>query len=206
MYTILRSAAFDRWLSRLRDRPAVNRIVARLLAAEDGHFGDVRPVGDGVSELRIQYGPGYRVYFITRGAEPDHPAMRRRQGQPTSGYRAGQENGDGMEGLMSEEYREFDAADYIKSEEDARGLLRAAMDEDPGDGAVIRAALKHVARTQNMSALARDTGLNRGNLYEALSEDGNPTLATLLKVANALGLRLRLEPVEDRALGTHQAS
>ena len=102
---------------------------------------------------------------------------------------------------MSEDYRKFDAADYIKSEEDARGLLRAAMDEDPGDGAVIRAALKHVAQTQNMSALARDTGLNRGNLYEALSEDGNPTLATLLKVTNALGLRLRLEPVEDRALG-----
>ena len=99
---------------------------------------------------------------------------------------------------MSEEYRKFDAADYIKSEVDARGLLRAAMDEDLGDGAVIRAALKHVARSQNMSALARDTGLNRGNLYEALSEDGNPTLATLLKVTNALGLRLRLEIAEDR--------
>jgi probable addiction module antidote protein len=97
---------------------------------------------------------------------------------------------------MSEEYRKFEAVDYVKTEEDARGLLRAATDEDPGDGAVIRAALRHVARTQNISALARDTGLNRGNLYEALSEDGNPTLTTLLKVANALGLRLRLEPVE----------
>ena len=100
---------------------------------------------------------------------------------------------------MSEAYRKFDAADYIKSEEDARGLLSAAMDEDPGDGTVIRAALRQVARTQNMSALARDTGLNRGNLYSALSEGGNPTLATLLKVVNALGLRLRLEPAEDRA-------
>ena len=69
MYTILRSAAFDRWLRRLRDRQGVNRIVARLLAAEDGHLGDVRSVGGGVSEMRIQYGPGYRVYFITRGAE-----------------------------------------------------------------------------------------------------------------------------------------
>ena len=97
---------------------------------------------------------------------------------------------------MSEEYRKFDAADYIKTEEDAQGLLRAATDEDLGDGVVIRAALKHVARTQNMSALARATGLNRGNLYEALSEDGNPTLTTLLKVTRALGLRLRLEPAE----------
>ena len=110
-----------------------------------------------------------------------------------------------MEGLMSEEYRKFDAADYIRSDEDARGLLSAAMDEDTGDGAVIRAALRHVARTRNMSALARGTGLNRGNLYEALSEDGNPTLATLLKVTSALGLRLRLEPADDPALGTQPA-
>ena len=107
---------------------------------------------------------------------------------------------------MSEEYRRFDPADYVKSEEDVRGLLRAAADEDQGDGAVIRAVFKHVAQTRNMSALARDTGLNRGNLYEALSEDGNPTLATLLKVANALGLRLRLESVEDRARGAERAA
>ena len=107
---------------------------------------------------------------------------------------------------MSEEYREFDAADYIKTEEDVRGLLKAAADEDQGDGTVVRAVLKHVARTQSMSALARDTGLNRGNLYEALSEGGNPTLATLLKVASALGLRLSLEPVEDRARDSERAA
>ena len=107
---------------------------------------------------------------------------------------------------MSEEYRRFDPADYVKTEEDVRGLLRAAAEEDGGDGAVIRAALKYVARTQNMSALARDTGLNRGNLYEALSEDGNPTLTTLLKVTNALGLRLYLEPAEDLARGVQPAS
>ena len=69
MYTILRSATFDRWLRRLRDRQGVRRIVARLLAAEDGHIGDVRPVGSGVTEMRIHCGPGYRVYFITRGTD-----------------------------------------------------------------------------------------------------------------------------------------
>ena len=69
MYTILRSATFDRWLRRLRNRQAVTRIVARLLAAEDGHLGDVKSVGGGVSEMRIQQGPGYRIYFITRGTD-----------------------------------------------------------------------------------------------------------------------------------------
>ncbi|MCY4192837.1 MAG: putative addiction module antidote protein [bacterium] len=101
---------------------------------------------------------------------------------------------------MAEKYQRFDPAAYVKPEGDVRGLLRAAAEEDQGDGAVIRSVLKHIAQTQNMSALARDTGLNRGNLYEALSEDGNPTLSTLLKLAGALGLRLRLESVEEQTL------
>ena len=106
---------------------------------------------------------------------------------------------------MSEEYREFDAADYVKTRQDARELLSAAVEEDLGDGVVIRAALKYVAQTQNMSALARDAGLNRGNLYKVLSEDGNPTLATLLKITRALGLRLRLEPIANPAQGMQPA-
>jgi probable addiction module antidote protein len=106
---------------------------------------------------------------------------------------------------MSEEYREFDAADYVQTEQDARGLLRAAAEEDLGDGVVLRAALKYIVRTHNVSALARDAGLNRGNLYKALSEDGNPTLATLLKVTRALGLKLHLEPVENPAQGVPPA-
>lgn len=69
MFTIIRSATFDRWLHGLRDRRAVSRIVARLLAAEEGYLGDVQSVGGGVSEMRIHHGPGYRVYFMTRGAE-----------------------------------------------------------------------------------------------------------------------------------------
>ena len=93
---------------------------------------------------------------------------------------------------MSEEYREFDPSDYVKTEEDVRGLLRAAWDEDIGDGAVIRAVLKRIARMQNMSSLVQDTGLNGG---EGLSQDGTPSLETLLKVTRALGLCLA--PVEN---------
>lgn len=59
---------FDAWLHGLRDRVARTRIVARLARLANGNAGDARPVGEGVSELRIDHGPGYRVYFVGRGA------------------------------------------------------------------------------------------------------------------------------------------
>ena len=67
MIELIRSATFDSWLSGLRDRRAVARIAARLDRLAAGNPGDAEPVGEGVSELRINYGPGYRVYFIQRG-------------------------------------------------------------------------------------------------------------------------------------------
>ena len=103
---------------------------------------------------------------------------------------------------MPELYTVWNATDYIKTEEDAKRLLEAAAAEDPGDGTVIRAVLNAIARSQNMSALARKAGLNRANLYKALSGEGNPSFATVMKVARALGLRVRFEPVESAAKPT----
>ena len=60
------SAAFSKWLGRLIDDRARDRILARLRRFELGNLGDVKPVGKGVSEARIDYGPGYRLYFVTR--------------------------------------------------------------------------------------------------------------------------------------------
>jgi putative addiction module killer protein len=68
MITVEKTAEFDAWLRSLRDRQARSRINSRLLRLSLGNMGDVRPVGNGVSELRIHYGPGYRVYFVQRGA------------------------------------------------------------------------------------------------------------------------------------------
>jgi putative addiction module killer protein len=66
---LLRSEQFDRWLRKLRDDQAAARIKARLLRLSLGNAGDAKPVGEGVSEMRIDYGPGYRVYFKRRGEE-----------------------------------------------------------------------------------------------------------------------------------------
>ena len=68
MYTFVRSSVFDEWLRRLDDRAGKARILARLISAELGNFGDCRPVGEGVSEMRIHYGPDYRLYFVRSGA------------------------------------------------------------------------------------------------------------------------------------------
>ena len=67
MFTVRRTDIFIGWLNGLKDRRAAARIAARILRLEDGNLGDVKPVGEGVSELRIDYGPGYRVYFKRRG-------------------------------------------------------------------------------------------------------------------------------------------
>ena len=67
MVDVRRTAEFDTWLRGLRDRTARARILVRIDRLALGNPGDVRPVGEGVSELRISYGPGYRVYFAQRG-------------------------------------------------------------------------------------------------------------------------------------------
>jgi putative addiction module killer protein len=67
MYTILRSNEFDKWLGKLKDSKGKARILARIKSAELGNLGDAKPVGEGISEMRIHYGPGYRVYFTRRG-------------------------------------------------------------------------------------------------------------------------------------------
>ncbi|HZK98353.1 MAG TPA: type II toxin-antitoxin system RelE/ParE family toxin [Caulobacteraceae bacterium] len=67
MIEVRRTEAFIGWLNALRDARAVAKIAARIKRMGDGNFGDVAPVGDGVSELRINHGPGYRVYFVRRG-------------------------------------------------------------------------------------------------------------------------------------------
>ena len=65
---IRKTEVFANWFNSLRDRRAKARIQARIDRLELGHFGDVAPVGEGVSELRIFYGPDYRVYFVKRGS------------------------------------------------------------------------------------------------------------------------------------------
>jgi probable addiction module antidote protein len=84
--------------------------------------------------------------------------------------------------------RAWDAAEYLTTEEEMAAYLEAALEE--GDAALFAAALGDIARAKGMSEIARQTGLGRESLYKALSPDGNPEFATVLKVVESLGLKL----------------
>jgi len=85
---------------------------------------------------------------------------------------------------------QFDIAEHLRTPEEMAAYLDAWLEEAPEDVAGIARALGDVARAKGMAQVARDAGLSRESLYRALSIHGNPSLATVLKVARALGIRL----------------
>jgi probable addiction module antidote protein len=99
-----------------------------------------------------------------------------------------------MEGVSMDavKFTRYDTADYLRNEEEIAAYLDAVMED--GDPSLIAAALGDVARARNISKLARDTGMSREGIYRALSGEGNPSFATILKIAEALGLRLSFKP------------
>jgi probable addiction module antidote protein len=94
--------------------------------------------------------------------------------------------------------RVWDPAEHLVTEEDMAFYLEAALQER--DPALIAAALGDIARAKGMSQIARDTGLGRESLYKALSAEGNPEFATIMKVIAALGLQLHASPTGSSAV------
>jgi probable addiction module antidote protein len=96
---------------------------------------------------------------------------------------------------MAEKFTPYDSADHLTSLEDIAYYLEAALDEAGDDPAFITHAIGAIARSQNFSELARKVGMSREGLYKALSNNGNPSFATIFKVARALGLKLEFHAV-----------
>ena len=98
---------------------------------------------------------------------------------------------------MPIETRPFDAANYLTTPEDVVSYLNVVLED--GDPALLASALGDIARAKGMSEIARKAGLTRASLYKALSADGNPELATVLKVLAACGIRLAAQAAPDAA-------
>ena len=88
--------------------------------------------------------------------------------------------------------RKWDSAEHLKTDEDMAAYLEACLQESGDDAAFIAKALGNIARAKGMTQLSKDTGLGRESLYKALSGEGNPSFATILKVTHALGLKFQV--------------
>lgn len=87
----------------------------------------------------------------------------------------------------------YDVAEQLRTPEEMAAYLDAWLEEAPDDAAGIARALGDIARAKGMSQVARDAGLSRESLYKALSENGNPSFATVLKVVRAMGMKLHAQ-------------
>jgi probable addiction module antidote protein len=141
----------------------------------------------GVRELNIDVGPGYCVYYTERAiALADGllewmfmtkvPASKTKTSAKTRTKTV-----------------PYDVAEQLRSPEEMAAYLDAWLEEAPDDISGVARALGDIARAKGMSQVARDSGLSRESLYKALSETGNPTFATVLKVARAVGLKFHAQ-------------
>lgn len=87
----------------------------------------------------------------------------------------------------------YDVAEHLRTPDEMAAYLDAWLDEAPDDAGGIARALGHIARAKGMTQVARDAGLSRESLYRALGVGGNPSFATVLKVARALGVKLHAQ-------------
>ena len=176
----------------LKDERAQARVNVRIRRLALGNPGDSHGVGEGVEEMRIDYGPGYRVYFTRRGMEVViflREEIRLHRNGTSQARRLSRVD---WRSNMGTKTREWDTVEFLDSEEKMALYLEAALEE--GDAGLVAAALGDITRAKGMTEIARESGLGRESLYKALSVDGNPTFATILKVIAALGLKLQATP------------
>ena len=98
--------------------------------------------------------------------------------------------------MAKTETRPYDAAQYLNTDEECALYLDAVIQDSPEDEKLIAAALGDIARARGMMGVARESGLAREALYSSLSESGNPSFSTVLKVMHALGLQLHVSPLK----------
>ena len=196
MIEIRKTTTFSKWIDDLRDIQARARIQARIERLAAGNPGDAEPVGEGVSELRISYGPGYRVYFKQRRSElivlywqgvikALRPKTSRLPCVSPAIFRSN--------AMTKTATSRYDVAEHLRTPEEMAAYLEACIEEADGDAAFIAKALGDIARAKGMSQVARDAGLSRESLYKALSGERSPGFDTILKVVGALGLKLHAE-------------
>lgn len=192
MMEIRKTDTFANWLDGLRDLRARARILVRIERLASGNPGDAQAVGGGVSELRIDYGPGYRVYFLKHDRELiillAGGDKRTQTSDIKTALRLARELQENFSMPKTKTTR-YDVAEHLRTPEEMAAYFDAVLEEADGDAAFVAKALGDIARAKGMAQVARDAGLSRESLYKALSGERSPSFDTILKVMKALGLK-----------------
>jgi probable addiction module antidote protein/putative addiction module killer protein len=207
MFSIRPLPEFNAWLDGLKDEELRGVIVARIKRLERGLMGDVQPVGEGVSELRIHLGAGWRLYFTRRGTqlivllvEARSERRKRTSNGPKRWPRHWTERGEIMsKRIKVADLPEFDAAHYLDSETALAAYLTDILQAN--DAALLASALGDIARARGMTEIAKTAGITREALYKALRPDSAPRFDTVSRVCAALGVRLVAQPVHPASEG-----
>jgi putative addiction module killer protein/probable addiction module antidote protein len=190
---------FDDWLLELADTRAQAKIATRISRLAAGNFGDCKPLGQGLWELRIDWGPGYRVYYaligricvlLLCGGDKRKQSSDIDRALLSRGLQRKDENP--MKRKASISHDEAMVRRLRKDPDFAVEYLKAAL-EDEDEPRVLLLALRHLAQAQGIAKVAKAAGVERESLYRALSPRGNPRLSTLVAVTRAIGLRLTVE-------------
>jgi putative addiction module killer protein/probable addiction module antidote protein len=201
MFEISKTEVFEEWIVGLRDKKVRDKIFTRIDRIVAGNFGDHNSVGDGVSEMRINYGPGYRLYYTIRGQKIIFLLC--------GGDKARHCKGKGTEqrgAIMAKvKVTPWDTSEYLKTQKDIDGYLAEAFED--GDPVLIRIAMANVAKARNMTQLANEMGISRDKLYKMFSSEDDFDFGTIQKFLSVVGAKLTVvsnsknsSPRKDSAL------
>lgn len=195
---------FVEWLQGLADRHARTRIEARLARVAVGNLGDIEPVGEGILELRIDWGPGYRVYFSRVGkvivlllCGETRGRSKGTSNVPKTTSKITKRAPNSSRAAPSLPYEGW-LIEQLRDPAEAAAYLEAVLED--GDQAATMLALRQVAQAQGgLAAIARRAHLTREATYKMLSKTGNPELRSLSAVLKATGLRISVKPIGKQA-------
>ncbi|MFH0919717.1 MAG: type II toxin-antitoxin system RelE/ParE family toxin [Fibrobacterota bacterium] len=166
MYIIQKTEYFETWLRKLHDIRAKAKILAKLKRAELGNLGDHKSVGHSIFEMRIDYGPGYRLYFkksknviiilLWDGDKSTQSSDIRKSEQIAI-----------ESGVYMSKITPFDVSEYLEDEKTIVEYLNAIIEED--DPSLLLSAIGDIAKARGMSKIAIESGLGRESLYKALN-------------------------------------
>jgi putative addiction module killer protein/probable addiction module antidote protein len=186
------------WLSALKDREGQRAILRRLFRLENDNFGDHKFCSDGIWELRIDVGPGYRVYYALAGTELILLLTGGdKRTQSSDIFRAVQYWREWQERRQLRDWHNDDATAemFVKDPALAIELLNDILKD--GDQSELLIMLRIMAKAfGGVQKIAEEAGLNPTQLYRTLSSQGNPEFRSLAAILKAMGLRLAVERVE----------